>query len=279
MKIDAHQHFWAVARDDYGWLTPDLRALYRNFGPDDLRPFLRAQGIAGTVLVQAAPTTAETDYMLALSDAYAFILGVVGWVDLEAPDAATQIADRAKHPKIAGLRPMIQDIADVDWMLRRKLTPAFEAMVEHDLAFDALTLPKQLPNLLALCRRHPDLRMVIDHASKPDIAAGAFTPWAIEMASIASETTACVKLSGLVTELGPDWKIDALKPYVDHLLEHFGPDRMIWGSDWPVCTLVCDYARWVEATGMLLVELNETARAAIMGGTASKFYRLEGRNE
>lgn len=277
MKIDAHQHFWDPARGDYGWLTSDLAVLYRSFEPDDLAPLLRAQDIDGTVLVQAAATVAETDYLLGIADTNAFILGVVGWVDLEAPNAAKQIADRARHSKLVGLRPMIQNILDTDWMLRDSLAPAFEAMIEHGMAFDALTLPKHLLNLVELCSRYPDLRVVTDHVSKPDIARGAFAPWAADMTRLANETGACVKLSGLVTEAGPHWKIAGLARYVDHLLAQFGPDRMIWGSDWPVCTLACSYARWAEATEALLAGLTAMERAAIMGGNAAKFYRLERR--
>ncbi|MGY9033945.1 MAG: amidohydrolase family protein [Rhodobacterales bacterium] len=279
MRIDAHQHFWRPERGDYGWLTHDLAPLYRVFEPDDLAPELDRNDIGGTVLVQAAPTVAETAYMLSLADATEIVLGVVGWIDLEAMDAAAQIAHLAKHPKIVGLRPMIQDMIDMDWMLQATLTPAIKAMIEHDLAFDALTLPNHLPNLLELCGRHADLRVVIDHASKPDIKTGTFDAWAKDMAAMASQTSACVKLSGLVTEARADWETADFAPYVDHLLEHFGPNRMIWGSDWPVCTLACDYTRWVETTQTLLAALSEFERAAIMGGNAAQFYKLEGRGE
>ena len=244
MKIDAHQHFWALARGDYGWLTADIAPLYRDFQPTDLRPLLADCSIDGTVLVQAAPTAAETAYMLSLTDKTDFILGVVGWVDFEAPDAAAQIAALAQHPKLVGLRPMIQDIADDDWMLRPTLAPAFQAMITHDLTFDALVLPRHLKNLITLLGQHPTLRTVIDHGAKPEIRGGKFDDWAADMTRLASDTQAYCKMSGLVTEANADWTAETLAPYVSHLLASFGPDRIIWGSDWPVSTLAASYQQW-----------------------------------
>lgn len=278
MKIDAHQHFWSVARGDYSWLKPDLVELYRDFLPQDLRSALKTNGIGGTVLVQAASTTAETDYMLSLANSHTFILGVVGWVDFNDADAGAQIARFAAHPKLVGLRPMIQDIADPDWMLLPVLTPAFEVMIETGLVFDALTLPQHLPNLLTLLTRHPALRVVIDHGSKPDIAAGNFDDWSMNMSRLASETSAFVKLSGLVNEAGPDWSVASLKPYVDYLLTQFGPARLIWGSDWPVCTMVSTYDAWWQATQQLLDHLDGADHDAILGGNAARLYKLKETN-
>lgn len=274
MKIDAHQHFWAIERGDYGWLTPDLAALYRDFGPADLAPDLARESIDGTVLVQAAPTLAETFYLLELANQNDMIKGVVGWADFAAPDAPQVIGSLAENSKLVGLRPMIQDIEDDDWMLRPDLSPAFEAVIAHDLVFDALTLPRHLQNLFALLQRHPELRVVIDHASKPDIASDAFAEWAQDMSRLSKETSAMVKLSGLVTEARADWTVDHLAPYVAHLLESFGPKRMIWGSDWPVCLLASTYADWCRATDVLLADLTQTERAGILGGNATTFYKV-----
>lgn len=273
-RIDAHQHFWSLNRGDYGWLTPELKDIYRDFLPDDLTPTLAAQGIKGTVLVQAAPTLAETEYMLSLADEHAFVKGVVGWVDFEQAEAPTQIANLAQHPAMVGLRPMIQDIADPDWMLRADLTPAFEALIAADLTFDALTLPPHLSNLSHLLERHPDMRVVINHGAKPLIRDGVIEPWATNMARLARDTPAYCKLSGLVTEASTDWAITDLQPYVDHLLDNFGPDRLIWGSDWPVCTLASSYERWVETTDTLLSALTADERDAILGGNAARAYKL-----
>ncbi len=274
MRIDAHQHFWALARCDYGWLTPDLDTIYRDFTPDDLMPLLKAAGIDGTVLVQAAPTVAETEYMLSLADQNAFIKGVVGWVDFEADDVGSQISALDAHPALVGLRPMIQDIADPLWMLGDTLPPAFEAAQRHDLTFDALTLPQHLGPLRQLLERHPKMRVVVDHGSKPLIKDAILGDWSNNMAALARDTNAWCKLSGLVTEAAADWTIDDLRPYVDHLLNTFGPSRLIWGSDWPVCTLASSYERWCETTDMLLKHLSSAERQAIMGGNAACAYNL-----
>ncbi len=275
-RIDAHQHFWAVERGDYGWLTRDLEPLYRDFEPRDLEPLLKGAGIDGTVLVQAAPTIAETEFMLGIADATPFIKGVVGWVDFEAPDAPDLIARLARHPALVGLRPMIQDIEDDDWMLRSALTPAFEALQAADLTFDALTLPRHLPNLRRLLDQHPHMRVVIDHGSKPLIQSGIISPWDTDMAALARDTRAFCKLSGLVTEAKPEWSVDDLRPYVEHVLAVFGPERLIWGSDWPVATLASSYEGWVAASEALLVGLSDLERAAIWGGNAAKAYNLRG---
>ncbi|MCV6574914.1 MAG: amidohydrolase family protein [Cohaesibacter sp.] len=274
VRIDAHQHFWLVQRGDYGWLTPELEALYRDFLPKDLEPILDGAAIEGSVLVQAAPTVAETHYMLSLADENAFIKGVVGWVDFEAQDAAEQIAALASHSRLVGLRPMIQNIEADDWMLQPSLASAFEALIAHDLTFDALTLPRHLPYLQELLARYPDLCVVIDHGSKPDIANGAFDDWARDMALVAEQSQAYCKLSGLVTEAGEGWTAEMLQPYVDHLLATFGPSRLIWGSDWPVCLLASSYARWLAASDWLLKACSDEDRMAIFGGNAVRAYRL-----
>ncbi|MDO6590037.1 amidohydrolase [Loktanella sp. D2R18] len=270
MKIDAHQHFWVLARGDYGWLTPDLAPLYCDFQPCDLQPLLTACDIDGTVLVQAAPTDAETTYMLSLAAQNDFILGVVGWVDFDTTDAAAQIATLAKHPKLVGLRPMIQDIADDDWMLRPDFMPAFDAMIANDLTFDALVLPRHLKNLGTLLGRHPNLRTVIDHGAKPEIRDGKFDDWAADMTMLARDTHAYCKLSGIVTEAHAEWAPADIAPYVNHLLSSFGADRIIWGSDWPVSKLAATYEQWHDVA----LAFAGTDHAAIFGGNAQKAYRL-----
>ncbi|QHQ35128.1 amidohydrolase family protein [Algicella marina] len=273
MRIDAHQHFWQPARGDYGWLTPELAPLYRDFGPEDLAPLMAGSGIDGTILVQAAPTTAETEYMLDLARQTPFVKGVVGWVNFEAADVAETIARLAADPLIVGLRPMIQDIADDDWMLRPDLTPAYRAMIDHDLTFDALVLPRHLTRLSRLLARHPDLRTVIDHGAKPEIATGEIVDWAADMAALAAKTSAFCKLSGLATEAGDGWQPQALRPYVETLLDLFGPDRLIWGSDWPVATLAVGYGAWHDLAEEMIGGTPEQA-AAIFGGNAIRAYRL-----
>ncbi|MGJ8627978.1 MAG: amidohydrolase family protein [Sulfitobacter sp.] len=272
MIIDAHQHFWQIARGDYGWLTPDLEPLYRDFMPDDLAPHLLEHDIDGTILVQAAPTVAETEFLLEIADKTPFVLGVVGWADFTAESAADDIARLAQHPKLVGLRPMIQDIADDDWMLRADLAPAFEAMIKADLTFDALVLPRHLPQLRDLLSCYPKLRTVIDHAAKPEIAGGHFDDWARNIAAIAEESEAFCKLSGLLTEAGNDWTTTNLSPYIAHLLNEFGPKRLVWGSDWPVLTIAAEYRTWVELAKSFI--LNDSAKAAVFGSNAANLYRI-----
>lgn len=273
-RIDAHQHFWRLSRGDYGWLTPALAAIHRDFLPADLAPALARHGVAGTVLVQAAPTEAETRFLLELSDAHRFVEAVVGWTDFAAPDAPARIAALAAHPKLRGMRPMIQDIEDDGWMLRRDLAPAFAALVEHDLAFDALVLPRHLGDLAKLLARVPGLRVVVDHCAKPDIDGDDLADWRRAMALIARESAALCKLSGLVTQTRGPWTVAALRPVVDHVLEVFGPHRLVWGSDWPVSTLAASYEAWMDATDALLASCSGPERAAVLGGNAIRAYRL-----
>lgn len=275
MRIDAHQHFWRLSRGDYGWLTQSFGPIYRDFLPDDLRPLIAAEGISRTVLVQAAPSAEETAFLLSLAEAEPFVSGVVGWADLEAPGAPDVIRRLAEHPALLGLRPMIQDIPDEGWMLRPALAPALNAMVEAGLTFDALVKPHQLPNLRRFLASYPNLRVALDHGGKPDIAGGGFGAWADEIRAIAKESAAVCKLSGLVTEAAPGWTLKDLRPYVDLLLEAFGPARLMWGSDWPVLTLNCDYAGWRVTAEALLDGLSEAERTLVFGGVARTFYRLE----
>ena len=273
-RIDAHQHFWRLARGDYAWLTRELTPLYRDFLPADLEPLLDDRGIAATVLVQAAPTDQETDFLLAVAEQTEYVAGVVGWVDMEDPGASDRLAVLAEHPAFLGVRPMIQDIADRDWMLRPQLQPAFDALQALDLAFDALVRPEHLDNLHRLLERHPKLRLVIDHGAKPDIASSAFAPWAEKIDALARYSDACCKLSGLVTEAGPDWHERDVVPYMDCLLERFGASRLMWGSDWPVVNLAGGYARWWALTNDWIDRLDAGDRDQVLGGTATAFYRL-----
>jgi len=271
--VDAHHHVWRLARGDYEWLTPDL-PIHRDYGLEDLRPLLG--DIDTTVLVQAAPTGAETEFLLQTAAAsQGLVGGVVGWTDLAAPDAPERIAALAvKAPLLKGLRPMLQDVAQTEWILRREIAPAMHAMVDAGLRFDALIRPRHLPVVLRLCTSHPHLAVVIDHGAKPDIAADAFEPWASDIAAVARQTNARCKLSGLVTEAASDWQVDHLRRYVDHLLGTFGPARLMWGSDWPVVNLAAGYARWRAASIELLHKLADNERHAVLGGTAAAFYGL-----
>ena len=274
MRVDAHQHFWRVERGDYGWLSPDDVVLYRDFEPNDLAPMLVEAGIERTVLVQAAPTVAETRYLLGLARATDFVGGVVGWVPLDAPDVAEMLDALAAEGPLLGVRPMIQDLDDDDWMLRDDLAAGYEALSRRGLRFDALVLPRHLPRLRRLLQRVPDLAVVVDHAAKPEIAAGRLDAWSTEIRALARETRACCKLSGLATEAAPDWSVDDLRPVVDVLLEAFGPARLLWGSDWPVVELAGGFGRWRDATLELLDGLDADERAGLLGRNAADFYGL-----
>ena len=272
-RVDSHQHFWRLDRGDYNWLTPALAPIYRDFLPEHLSPQLTKAGIGSTVLVQAAATVEETRFMLELAREHAFIAGVVGWADFESDDAAGTIDALAADTGLVGLRPMIQDIPDTEWMLEEKLAPAFEAMIDHGLVFDALVLPRHLPALLELSARYPDLAMVLDHGAKPPIAGGDIEPWKQAITELARSTPLVCKLSGLVTEAGSA-DAAALEASVEHLLGTFGPARMMWGSDWPVCELVCAYGDWVDVSDRLLARLSDNEREQIYSGTARATYGI-----
>ncbi len=276
LQVDAHQHFWHPARGDYFWMPPDHPMLTKPYGPADLKPMLERHGIARTVMVQAADTVNETEYMLGVADTTDFVAAVVGWVDFEKPGDRAQLVRLAAHPKFRGVRPMIQDIADDDWMLREDVQWGYQALIDLDLCFDALGFPRHLPNFHTILTRYPNLRVVIDHCMKPQIRdhPDGFDDWKAGMARLAADTGACCKLSGIVTETDGGWSVEDLRPYVDHLLDVFGPGRMMWGSDWPVCQLQASYAAWRAAAEALTAELSADDRARLFGGTAAEFYRL-----
>jgi L-fuconolactonase len=271
--IDAHVHYWQVDRGDYGWLTPDL-SIYRDFLPEDAAPLFDAAGIDGIVLVQAAPTEAETRFMLSLAAADPLVRGVVGWIDLMAADAPDRLAALAADPKLRGIRPMWQDIAEDDWMLRPEQDAAYRALVELGLVFDALAQVRHLRHLPRLIERYPDLPIVIDHAAKPDIAGGGFAEWRDALAAVAAFPHVRCKFSGLVTEAAPGASVDALRPYADALVQAFGPGRLMFGSDWPVLTARQDYATWWAWAHELLADLPSAECRAVFGDNAALFYRL-----
>lgn len=273
-RIDSHQHFWQLSRGDYSWLSSELTELYQDFLPSELLPLLEQNQIDKTVLVQAADTVAETYFMLALAVKHDFIAGVVGWIDMESPTAIEQLNNLKQSPYFKGIRPMIQDITDINWMLKPELAPVFDYLITHELTFDALVKPTHLDALYELLQRYPTLKVVIDHGAKPDIATNSTPEWFEQLALIAKNTKAYCKLSGLVTEAGSDPSSTKLKPYVDHLLSHFGSERLMWGSDWPVINLATDYPSWVKQVESFLQNLPEKEQQRIWADTAQEFYSI-----
>jgi L-fuconolactonase len=272
MIVDAHFHSWRLDRGDYGWLTPALTPIYRDVTIADWQQQSQPCGVTAGVLVQAAPSEAETDWLLAQARGDDSVLAVVGWADLLAPDAAARVAALALQSKLRGLRPMLHDIADPDWILQPALTPALQAMAHAGLVFDALVRPIHLPRVVELARRHPGLAIVVDHGAKPGIAGGAWQPWADELARVAAQPNTVCKLSGLLTEAGPAPRADAARRWARHVLATFGPERVLWGSDWPVLELAAGYPDWWQETKVLLDPLSPAQRAAVLGTNALRVY-------
>jgi L-fuconolactonase len=277
MQIDAHQHYWNPARGDYLWMPKGDPVLDRPYLPPDLTPALARHGIERTVLVQAAATVEETEYMLGLADATPSVAAVVGWVDFENPAHRAHLERLKAHPKFRGVRPMIQDIPDTDWMLRDDVQWGYRALAELDLTFDALGFPRHLANFHTILTRYPQMRAVVDHCMKPQIREDSpdhLAMWAEGMRKIARDTGAYLKFSALITEDHAQWSVERLKPYVDVVFEAFGPARIMWGSDWPVCRLRAEYSDWRAAAELLTEGLSVGEKARVFGGTAAEFYRI-----
>jgi L-fuconolactonase len=263
--IDSHMHLWSIGANGCAWPGPDLPAIHRDYTLADAREVAKPAGIEGVVLVQSQPCDEDTDFLLRLAGQDDFVRAVVGWADLLSPSAANRIDALAAHPKLRGLRPMLQGLPD-GWIANSALDPAIAAMIDHDLAFDALVYTRHLGDLRQFAMRHPGLRIVIDHGAKPPIASGEIDEWRKGISALAELPQIHCKLSGLLTEAGDRGDDAALRPYVEHLLESFGPSRLMWGSDWPVLTLAGDYVAWlVQARALVGAE-------AIFGANAKRFY-------
>lgn len=272
--IDAHFHCWRLSRGDYGWLTPALHAIHRDVTVQDWLSQAQAQGIEGGILVQAAATEAETDFLLDQAQACAQVLGVVGWVDWLAHDVAQRIQALASRPKLVGLRPMLQDLPDTGWIAQPQLDPALKAMARHDLVFDALVRTEHLEHLGRMMDRQPELKVVIDHGAKPKPTAP-LQEWSSQLRHLArthgADRLVC-KWSGLWTELADPSDHTLMAQWADTLLDIWGPQRLLWGSDWPVLELAADYDRWHSWTLGQLQGLSATERTAILGENARRFY-------
>jgi len=276
--VDAHQHFWDVDALEYAWLTPDAGPIHRTFAYEELEPQLDECGVDVTVLVQAEGSFADTDSMLAQSDRHPRLIAVVGWVPLLDPAATADALERyGADRRYVGVRHQVHDEPDPDWILRPAVLESLGLVAARGLTWDQIaTIPRHLEHVPPLAEKHPGLRIVIDHLAKPPIAAGGWEPWAGLLARAAEYPNVYAKISGLDTAAAPGWAAGDLRRYVDHGLEVFGPQRLMWGSDWPVSVLAGGYRRAWDATQELLAPLDEADRAAVLGGTATTFYRLPG---
>jgi len=281
-RIDAHQHFWRLSRGDYDWLDvgdPALAPLARDFEPADLQPLHEAHGVTQSVLVQAAATEAETEHLLALADANPGVGGVVGWVDLADATRLPTLQRWAAHPKFKGVRPMLQDLPAADWLDHGPAPAMVQALVQLGLRLDALVKPEHLPALARFAARWPELPIVIDHAAKPVLRQGWRAPWArawrAGLTELARRPQVFCKFSGLLTEMDDHAEpAELLAPAWQTLVGLFGPERLMWGSDWPVLNLAGDYDTWVELAGECIATLPAAGQAAVWRGTAARFYRL-----
>ncbi|HEV8488681.1 MAG TPA: amidohydrolase family protein [Candidatus Limnocylindrales bacterium] len=277
--VDAHHHFWDPAHADYPWLTPDLGAIDRAFGPDDLAPSLEESGIGRTIVVQARASLDETRALLAIAAASPFVAGVVGWVDLTDPAVGTTLDALRADPggeRLIGVRHQVHDEPDPEWLLRPDVRRGLRAVGDAGLAYDLLVRPRELPAALEVVRALPELRFVVDHLAKPPIREGALEPWAKLISAFGPLEHVSCKISGLVTEADwKAWRIEDLAPFVRHAIDVFTPARLMFGSDWPVCLLAAPYDRVVGAARTLTAGLSGAERRLVFGATASRVYRLD----
>jgi L-fuconolactonase len=278
--IDAHHHFWDTTSDDfeYYWMTDDLAAIRGRFGPAELRPLLAERDVEHTVLVQSLPSARETEGYLETAAATDFVAGVVGWVDLTdpgVPDTLARLRDRPDGRMLAGIRHMAQDEPDPDWLARPEVQRGVAAVGRAGLTYDVLVHPHQLPAALALVRGQPGCRFVIDHIAKPPIAKRGIEPWASRMQPFAELPNVWVKVSGMIEEADwHAWRPDDIRPYVDRVMDWFGPRRLLFGSNWPVCLVAGSYAQVHDTLSEVLGDISLTERDLIFGGNAIEAYAL-----
>lgn len=274
MRIDAHQHFWIYNRREYDWIDDSMAMLRRDFLPPDLKPELERAGFAGAVAVQARQTLEETRWLLELAASAPYIRGVVGWVDLRSAQVRTQLESFAGNSKLVGIRHIVQSEPD-QFLLRPDFLRGISVLEEFDLAYDILIYPKQLTVASEFVRRFPGQRFVLDHLAKPPIKSGEVRSWAQGIREAASLPNVFCKLSGLVTEADwHQWTPEHFLPYLDTAFECFGPERLMIGSDWPVCTAAASYTQAVDVVKNYLGNFPAEVREAVLGGNAARFWKL-----
>ncbi|WP_316768707.1 amidohydrolase family protein [Streptomyces sasae] len=276
MTVDAHHHVWDLSVRDQDWIAgPELQPLRRNFTVEDLEPEARAAGVTRTVLVQTVTVPEETPEFLALADAHDLVAAVVGWTDLTRPDIADELARLRELPGgsyLKGIRHQVQGEPDPEWLLRPDVHRGLAAIADAGLVYDLVVQPHQLPAAVKAAESHPRLTFVLDHLGKPPIASRALDPWATAVRTLAALPNTVCKLSGMVTEADPaSWTVDDLRPYADMVLDAFGPQRLMFGSDWPVCTLAGTYAEVFDAAARLVTPADRTH---VFETTATRVYGL-----
>jgi L-fuconolactonase len=275
MKIDAHQHFWSYTPEEYGWIGPDMAILKKDHLPADLSPLLESVGLDGTVAVQARQTLEETEWLLELADRYPFVKGVVGWLDLRSPEMRGQLERFCAHPKFRAVRHVVQDEPDDQFMLREDFIHGLGMLAEFDLTYDILIFARHLPVACELVEKFPDQRFVLDHIAKPSIKDGELTPWDAHIRRLAAFPNVCCKVSGMVTEADwHQWQPSDFRPYLNAVFEAFGPQRVMFGSDWPVCTLAGTYADVVQIVSDYVQRFSEQEQAHVWGETARRSYGI-----
>ena len=275
MRLDSHQHFWKYNAREYAWMTEPMVTLRRDYQPEHLKPLLDSAGFDGSIAVQARQTLEETERLLQLADAHPFIKGVVGWVDLRSPALRQQLEKLAVHPRLLGVRHVVQDEPDDQFMLRADFRRGIAQLREFDLTYDLLLFPRHLGAARKLVAEFPEQPFVLDHLGKPAIRDRQISLWRKDLSELAQFPNVTCKLSGLVTEAKwQAWEPADFRPYLDVALECFGTDRLMIGSDWPVCTLSGDYGATLRIITEYLERLPATARAAILGHNCARFYGI-----
>jgi L-fuconolactonase len=275
MHIDAHQHFWVYDPREYDWIDDSMASLRRDFLPAELKPELEATGFQGCVAVQARQTIEETRWLLGLAAAAPFILGVVGWVDLQSQHLRSQLEALAGNPKLVGIRHVVQGEPDDRFLLRPEFLRGISALEEFDLAYDILIYSKHLPVAAEFVQRFPRQRFVLDHLAKPPIKSGNLDPWTRGIRDLAAYPNVFCKLSGLVTEANwHHWKPEDMTPHLDIVFESFGPQRLMIGSDWPVCSVAASYGRAMAVVKDYLGRHSIQVQEAVLGGNAQRFWKL-----
>jgi L-fuconolactonase len=276
MRIDAHQHFWCYNADEFGWIDDSMSSLRRDFGPDDLKPELERAGFQGSIAVQARQSLEETRWLLELAEDSPLILGVVGWVDLCSPDVRLQLQTFAGNPKLVGIRHVVQSEPDERFLLLPEFLRGISVLEEFDLTYDILIYPQHLPVAVEFVRHSPRQRFVLDHLAKPLIKSASIHAWEAGIRELAKFPNVFSKLSGMVTEADwQNWTPEDLKPYLDIALDRFGPERLMIGSDWPVCTVAASYKQTMSVVLDYLYKYPVNVQDAVLGGNAQRFWKLK----